>query len=81
MMPFFPLLLIGVCIACFCFGLFLMLRPRDAIEMQRRFYEKINWRIEPISMSREIRNTRIMGLLLLLFMCGTLICVPGLIRS
>ena len=31
-------------------GLFLFSKPFSAIEMQRKFYEKINWRIEPISM-------------------------------
>ncbi len=45
-------------------GLFLMTKPQGAIELQRRFYEKINWRIEPISMPKEIRNTRIMGWIL-----------------
>ena len=43
-------------------GLFLFLRPAHAIELQRRFYEKINWRIEPISMQKELRNTKIMGI-------------------
>jgi hypothetical protein len=40
-------------------------RPGSAIEIQRRFYEKINWRIEPVFMDKEIRNTKIMGILLL----------------
>jgi len=48
------------------FGLFMFLNPKFAIEIQRRFYEKINWRIEPISMQREIRNTKIMGLFLII---------------
>ncbi|MDP3142441.1 MAG: hypothetical protein Q8N14_00630 [Candidatus Omnitrophota bacterium] len=47
-------------------GLFLFLRPAKAIEIQVRFYEKINWRISPISLSREIRNTQLMGLFLIL---------------
>jgi hypothetical protein len=45
-------------------GVFLFAKPLGAIEMQRRFYEKINWRIEPISVPKEIRNTKIMGLTL-----------------
>jgi hypothetical protein len=45
-------------------GLFLFLNPALSIQIQKKFYEKINWRIEPISMPREIRNTKIMGLLL-----------------
>ncbi len=43
-------------------GLILFLKPACAIEMQRKFYEKINWKIEPISMPKEIRNTKIMGI-------------------
>jgi hypothetical protein len=57
------MLISGVGIAI---GAYLLLRPSSAIHMQARFYEKINWRIEPISMKREIRNTRIMGLFLII---------------
>jgi len=46
-------------------GFFLFLKPVSAIEIQKKFYEKINWRIEPISMQKEIRNTKIMGLFLI----------------
>jgi len=45
-------------------GLFLFLKPASAIEAQRWFYEKINWRMTPISMQKELRNTRGMGFLL-----------------
>ena len=54
-------------------GIFLWLRPATAIELQRRFYARINWRIEPISMEKEIRNTRMMGLFL------TVTVITGLI--
>ncbi len=47
-------------------GLLLAINPALAIEIQRKFYEKINWRMEPISMRKEIRNTRIMGIFLTL---------------
>jgi len=47
-------------------GLVMFLNPAAAIEFQRKFYEKINWRIEPVSMPKEIRNTRLMGLFLVL---------------
>ena len=47
-------------------GLFLLFNPVLAIEVQKKFYEKINWRIEPISMQKEIRNTKIMGLILVI---------------
>ena len=46
-------------------GLFLFRNPGRAIEVQIRFYEKINWRMEPISMQKEIRNTKIMSLFLI----------------
>jgi hypothetical protein len=46
-------------------GLFLFLNPHQALEIQKRFYAAINWRIEPISLSKEIRNTRIIGLFLI----------------
>jgi len=43
-------------------GLFVFFKPALTIELQRKFYEKINWRIEPISMTKEIRNTKMMGI-------------------
>lgn len=45
-------------------GMFVFSKPELTIEIQRKFYEKINWRIEPISMAKEIRNTKIMGIFL-----------------
>lgn len=48
-------------LACLMVGFFIFLKPALAIEIQRRFYARINWRIEPISMSKELRNTKIMG--------------------
>jgi hypothetical protein len=51
----------------FLFGIFVFFKPSSAIELQRRFYEKINWKIEPISMTKEIRNTKLMGLFVLSF--------------
>lgn len=47
-------------------GLFFFFKPASAIELQRKFYEKINWRIEPIDMQKEIKNTRIMGLVVII---------------
>lgn len=54
------------------FGFFLFFKPIIAIEIQRKFYEKINWKIEPISMAKEVRNTRFMGLFLLALIAGFL---------
>jgi hypothetical protein len=56
-------------------GFFLAFNPQLAIELQRRFYAKINWRIEPISMSKEIRNTRLMGGFLIILTIATLLIV------
>ena len=46
-------------------GVFLAAKPQQAMKIQIKFYEKINWRVEPISIDKEIRNTRAMGVLLL----------------
>jgi uncharacterized membrane protein HdeD (DUF308 family) len=54
--------LIGIAI-----GLFFLFNPAVTIKIQKQFYEKINWKIEPISMPKEIRNTRMMGLFLIIF--------------
>lgn len=46
------------------YGFFLIAKPLLAIKLQQEFYKKINWLMEPVSLEKEIRNTRIMGLLL-----------------
>jgi hypothetical protein len=56
-------------------GLFLALKPVSCIELQKRFYAKINWRMEPISMEKEIRNTRLMGWFLVIFLLAALFLV------
>jgi hypothetical protein len=56
-------------------GLFAFLKPALTIEIQRRFYAKINWRIEPISMPKELRNTKIMGIFLFVFAVVTLLFI------
>lgn len=53
-------------IASIFIGAFLFLKPAVAIEIQRKFYERINWRIEPVSMEKEVRNTKAMGLFLVI---------------
>lgn len=42
-------------------GLILVWLPGACIEFQRRAYLLINWRMEPISMDRELNNTRLLG--------------------
>lgn len=59
------------CLIGLLIGIFLMINPVLAIEIQRRFYEQINWRIEPISLEKELRNTRIMGFLLIILSVAT----------
>ena len=58
------LLFLLISVISISLGFFLFLNPALTIEIQKKFYEKINWRIEPISMQKEIRNTKIMGLFL-----------------
>ncbi len=48
-------------------GLFIYLKPLTAFEIQKKFYALINWKIEPISLQKEIRNTKAMGLFLIVF--------------
>lgn len=69
---FVPIL---ISLASILIGAFLFLRPPLAIEIQKRFYEKINWRIEPISMQREILNTKFMGLFLIASAIATMIYI------
>ena len=56
-------------------GLFIFFKPALTIEIQKRFYALINWRIEPISMSKELRNTKIMGIFLIVFTLVSLLFI------
>jgi len=56
------ILLIVISSLSIIIGLFIFKKPTSAFEIQRKFYALINWRIEPISLQKEIRNTKIMGL-------------------
>lgn len=73
-----PLVFILVALPSLAFGIFLMRRPTDAFAMQKKFYRLINWNIEPVSLAKEIRNTRMMGLFLILFVigCGVVLWWP-----
>ena len=46
-------------------GVFLWAKPEKCIRMQINFYRYINWIMEPVSMEKEIRNTRFMGVAVL----------------
>lgn len=53
---------IAIFVIGMAFGALLMWQPRKVIEVQIALYRPFNWKIEPISMEKEIRNTRIMGM-------------------
>jgi len=54
-------------------GLVCLRWPARVIAFQQKFYSWINWRMEPISMSKEIRNTRLMGLSMVLLAVSALL--------
>ena len=56
-------------------GVFMVTTPVLSIELQRRFYSRINWKIEPISLAKEIRNTRAMGWFLIILSIITIALV------
>jgi len=68
------ILLAVVSILCMAVGLFIYFKPILAIEIQKKFYEKINWKMEPISLTKEIRNTKLMGFFLVVFVIAALVC-------
>ena len=70
-----PVLPVLVLFSMFGFitGLLMAFNPALPIEIQRRFYYHINWKIEPVSMSKEIRNTRAMGWFLIVLSITTLL--------
>jgi hypothetical protein len=47
------------------FGVLIALKPKKTIDIQIAIYKPFNWKIEPIDMQREIKNTRIMGMIVL----------------
>ena len=56
-----------ISLSAVCFGLFIIRYPLKTFEIQKKFYAMINWRIEPISLEKEIRNTKMMGIFLFVF--------------
>jgi hypothetical protein len=65
--PLLPCITV-ISVAGVVIGCMLIVNPVAAIELQKRFYAKINWRMEPISMPKEIRNTRLMGAVVIVFL-------------
>ncbi|MFH0826722.1 MAG: hypothetical protein V1923_02365 [Candidatus Omnitrophota bacterium] len=72
--PRLPVILL-LCFSGIAVGLFSALHPASCIELQKRFYQRINWRMEPISMEKEIRNTRLLGWFSVIVSLGFLILV------
>lgn len=50
-------------------------KPKKVIDIQMVIYGWFNWRLEPIDMEKEIRNTRFMGLLALSIGVMAITCV------
>ena len=57
------------------FGALLAWKPRKTIDIQIALYRPFNWKIEPISMEKEVKNTRIMGLIALVAGIIGLVCL------
>jgi len=55
-----------VVVMAIVFGALIAWKPKKAIDIQIALYRPFNWKIEPISMEREIKNTRTMGLTVLI---------------
>ncbi len=60
------------------FGALIAWKPKKVIDMQTALYRPFNWKLEPISMEKEIKNTRIMGMTL--FILGTLVFIYILLK-
>jgi len=54
-----------IAVIAIAFGGLVAWKPKKIIDIQIALYRPFNWKIEPISMEKEIRNTRIMGLVVL----------------
>lgn len=72
--PIVPILILFYIIGLFI-GFFLIIKPTLGIGIQQKFYAKINWKMTPISMSKEVRNTRLMGWLLIILLLAILVFI------
>ncbi len=62
MSPKFVFLGIG-CLS-FALGIFSVVRPQRSIGLYQWVMEHFNWKVAPIDEAREVRNTRILGVIL-----------------
>jgi hypothetical protein len=65
-------LIIVIAVCALAAGLALVRAPARAIDFQKRFYLSINWRMEPVDAAKELRNTRAMGVFLIVFVIAVL---------
>jgi len=70
-------IVIEVLLLLFSFGIGIVLfsQAQRVLLMQTKFYAKLNWKIKPISMEKEVRFTRKMGKLLLILASITTILI------
>ena len=61
------LIFISVALFAILIGSYVYSNPEKIIDIHKKFYALINWRMEPISLPKEIRSTKRMGLFLILF--------------
>lgn len=57
------------------FGALITWKPKKAIDIQIALYKPFNWKLEPIDMDKEIRNTRIMGMTVLILTVISLVYI------
>jgi hypothetical protein len=63
MLTLFFFIEIMVSILALINGFICITSPKLAIKIQQDFYARINWRIEPINLDKELKNTRLMGII------------------
>ena len=49
-----------------------LLKPELVVELQKKCYAKMNWKVEPLSLEKELRNTRFIGISLGFFLAVVL---------
>jgi len=72
--PTLPILILLYIVGLFI-GFFYVIKPALAIQIQGKCYARMNWKIEPVSPEKEIRNTRIMGWFLITFLIAALVLI------
>jgi hypothetical protein len=55
-----------IAVIAIAFGGLIAWKPKKTIDIQIALYRPFNWKIAPISMEKEIRNTRIMGIVVVI---------------